>query len=55
MQKHIHIHCVGINHNTATLKLREKLAFSAEEVQAALARLGCGAGYDGIQEMAILS
>ncbi|GAB4523684.1 MAG: glutamyl-tRNA reductase [Anaerolineales bacterium] len=51
----MHIHCVGLNHATAGLNLREKLAFSADEVQAALARLGCGAGFDGIQEMAILS
>ena len=51
----MYIHCLGLNHATTGLDLREKLAFRAEEVQAALARLGCGEGFDGIQEMAILS
>ncbi len=51
----MYIHCLGLNHATAGLDLRERLAFRAEEVQAALARLGCGEGFDGIQEMVILS
>ena len=51
----MHIHCVGLNHATAGLDLRETLAFSAEQIQAALARLGCGEGFDGIREMVILS
>ena len=53
----MHIHCLGISHQTAGLNLRESLAFSGESASAALARLGCGAGSqpDGIAEMVILS
>ncbi len=50
-----HIYCLGLNHQTTSVALREKLAFSEEHIQAALARLGCGDGFDGIREMVILS
>lgn len=49
------IHCIGINHQTAPLSLREKLNFSEEAVRAALARLGCGHGLEHVTELVILS
>lgn len=51
------IHCLGLNHTTADIQLREKLAFAENSVRAALARLGCGNGVqpDGVSEMVILS
>ncbi len=51
----MHIHCTGLNHATAGLHLRERLAFSAEQTQSALARLGCGEGFETFAEMVILS
>jgi glutamyl-tRNA reductase len=52
----MHIFCLGINHNTADIKLRERLAFSQNRTEAALARLGCGnKQITPIQEMIILS
>ena len=51
----MHIHCLGINHNTASVSLREKLAFSDDQVRSALSRLGCGVGLSTINEMIILS
>lgn len=56
----MHITCLGLNHTTTTVHLRERLAFSDENIRAALARLGCGdwhnvipAGY--ITELVIVS
>jgi len=52
------IHCIGLNHRTADVALRERLAFSEEDVRAALARLGCGTNGSrptDIAEMVILS
>ncbi len=53
----MHIHCLGINHRTADLALRERLAFTPERLGAALARLGCGGGnsLENIQELVVLS
>lgn len=51
----MHIYCLGLNHRTASLHLRERLAFTEEQIRAALARLGCGDGLPGVSEMAILS
>lgn len=51
----VKIHCIGINHQTAPLSLREKLNFSEEAVRAVLARLGCGHGLDHVTELVILS
>ena len=52
------IHCLGLNHHTADIALREQVAFSEEDVRAALARLGCG--QNGVRpsqvaEMVVLS
>lgn len=43
---------LGINHNTASVELREKLAFSPPEVEEALA---CARDTDIVQELSILS
>jgi len=53
----MHIHCLGLNHITASLDLLERLVFSEEQTRAALARLGCGAESQtaAIGEMVILS
>jgi glutamyl-tRNA reductase len=50
----MHIHCLGLNHTTAPIQLREKLSLSEDQVRAALARLGCG-GIHSIAELIILS
>ncbi len=51
------LHCLGINHTTAPLALRERLSFGPHKLDAALARLGCGAEsrWAGIHECVILS
>lgn len=51
----MHLLCLGINHTTAPLDLREKLVFSEESARTALARLGCGGGIPDVLEMVILS
>ena len=51
----MHIHCLGINHHTASVSLRERLAFSDDQTQSALARQGCGVGMAISTEMIILS
>ncbi len=53
----MNIHCLGINHNTAPLALRETLAFTPHQLNASLARLGCGqdANRRLIRECVILS
>lgn len=48
-----HILCLGLSHHTAGLSLRERLAFTAVEAQAALARPGGAA--DSIKELVLLS
>jgi glutamyl-tRNA reductase len=51
------IHCLGLNHHTASVGLRERLAFTHHRLQVSLARLGCGEdpAWCDIQELAILS
>jgi glutamyl-tRNA reductase len=49
------IHCIGINHNTAPLSLREKMALDEDATRAALARLACGHLARSIAEMIIIS
>lgn len=51
----MHIHCLGINHTTASISLRERLAFSEDSLRAALARLGCGGMENAFNELVILS
>lgn len=50
----VHIYCLGLNHTTAPLNLRERFAFSDGNISAALARLGCG-GVDVVDELVIVS
>jgi len=38
----MHILSIGLNHTTAPIELRERLAFSEDQVRAALARMDCG-------------
>lgn len=51
----MHIHCLGINHTTAPISLRERLAFSEESMRATLSRLGCGMVKSSLSELVILS
>ena len=51
----MYIHCIGLNHNTTPIHLREQLAFSDDQVRASLARFGCGGVADTIAEIIIIS
>ena len=51
----MHIHCLGLNHETAGVDLREKLAFDDDQVRAALSNLGCGIDLAQVDEMVIIS
>ena len=51
----MHIHCIGINHRTAGVDLREKFAFNDDQVRAALARLSHPTKSLSATEMVILS
>jgi glutamyl-tRNA reductase len=51
----MHIHCLGINHTTASVNLRERLAFHEDSLRAALARLGCGEMGASLSELILLS
>lgn len=53
----MHLHCIGLNHKTAPISVRERLAFSDAEIKAALSPYGCGGGEvsSGITEVVILS
>ncbi len=47
--------CLGLNHQTAPLGLRERLVFSEDTLRAALSRLSCGDGIGSVTEIVILS
>jgi glutamyl-tRNA reductase len=53
----MHILCIGLSHHTAPVALRERLSYSPQALQAALARFGCGqaARPAGVSELVILS
>jgi len=53
----LHLLCLGINHQSGSIALREQLAFSSHCLEASLARLGCGdeSGLSDIRELVILS
>jgi glutamyl-tRNA reductase len=51
----MHISCIGLNHHTASVRLREQLALNEEQARAALARLGCGQVSEVLSELVILS
>jgi glutamyl-tRNA reductase len=53
----MHIHCLGLNHQTAQVCLRERMALSEEKTKAALSRLAGehGSRPGGLSELVILS
>ncbi len=52
----MHILCMGMNHTTSSVKLRELLAFDEAKRDATLARVGCGGQPDSsLSELVILS
>jgi glutamyl-tRNA reductase len=51
----MHIISLGLNHRSSSVHLRERLAFSEEQVRASLSRLTCGHYSPVIAEMIILS
>ena len=53
----MHFLSIGINHTTAPIALRERLAFREDQVRAALARMSCGHANatSEMKEMVILS
>ncbi len=51
----MHIFAIGLNHNSAPLHLRERLAFAEEQIRPSLSRLACGHLSGNIAEMVILS
>src|SRR5512138_2669244 len=51
----MHILSIGLNHTTAPVQLRERLAFSEEQVRTSLSRLSCGAIPTALTELVIVS
>lgn len=53
----LHIQCLGINHHTASVNLRERLAYTSHRLESSLSRLGCGQDpeYKILRELVILS
>lgn len=51
----MHIYCLGLNHTTAPIELRERLDFGEETLQTALMQLSSGNGPDAVTELIILS
>ncbi len=55
--QHMHLHCIGLNHKTTTLSIRENFSYSDAEIKAVLSRIGCGTPgvSEEISEAVILS
>ncbi|MBN2116118.1 MAG: glutamyl-tRNA reductase [Anaerolineales bacterium] len=51
----MHILSLGLNHTTAPVHLRERLAFSEEQVRISLSRLACGRMPSSLTELVIVS
>ena len=51
----MHIYCLGLNHGTTPIELREQLSLSEDAIRSALARLACGHLASSIAELVILS
>ena len=51
----MHIIALGLNHTTTSVQLRERLAYSEDQIRASLARLTCGRMESPLTEMVILS
>ncbi|HSB02680.1 MAG TPA: glutamyl-tRNA reductase [Anaerolineales bacterium] len=51
----MHIISLGLNHTTAPVQLRERLAFSEEQVRTSLSRLSCGRLPSSLAELIVVS
>src|SRR5688572_2126178 len=51
----MHIISIGVSHTSAPVALRERLAFSEEQIRASLSRLSCGHLPSNLAEMVLLS
>ncbi|NOT04161.1 MAG: glutamyl-tRNA reductase [Anaerolineales bacterium] len=51
----MHIQCLGLNHTTTPIKLREQLSLNEDAIRSALARLACGHLSTAIAELIIIS
>ncbi len=51
----MHILSLGLNHTTAPVHLRERLAFSEEQIRTSLSRLACGHIPSALTELIVLS
>jgi glutamyl-tRNA reductase len=51
----MHIFSIGLNHNSAPVQLRERLAFSEDQIRTALSRFSCGHLHWSLSEAIILS
>jgi glutamyl-tRNA reductase len=51
----MHIYCLGLNHNTTPIELREQFSLSEDAIRSALARLACGHLSASIAELVIIS
>jgi glutamyl-tRNA reductase len=51
----MHIYCLGLNHNTTPIELREQFSLSEDAIRSALARLACGHLATSIGELVIIS
>lgn len=51
----MHIYCLGLNHNTTPIELRERFSLGEEAIRSVLARLACGHLDTSIAELVILS
>ncbi|HSK87356.1 MAG TPA: glutamyl-tRNA reductase [Anaerolineales bacterium] len=51
----MHIISLGLNHTTAPVQLRERLAFGEEQVRTSLSRLSCGAIPSSLIELTLVS
>lgn len=51
----MHIFSIGLSHTSAPVDLRERLAFSEEQIRASLARLSCGHVTSSLAEAIIIS
>jgi len=51
----MHIYCLGLNHTTTPIELREQFSLSEDAIRSALARLACGHLSSSIAELVIIS
>jgi glutamyl-tRNA reductase len=51
----MHIYCLGLNHTTTPIQLREQFSLSEDVIRSALARLACGHLATSIGEFVIIS